>query len=146
MSAAFEQFIRQNANLQFFSWRELLFPGDAHGNRRSAGFGLNGDPPSNLWGNVIPTIQILDALRAELGAPIRIISAYRTPAYNRAIGGALRSYHTTFQAIDFVAARGTPSVWAQELKEMRHAGLFKGGIGLYRGFVHVDTRGWNADW
>lgn len=146
MSAEFEQFIRDNTDLRHFSPRELLFRGGAHGNRRSRGFGLNGDPPQELWEKILPTIKVLDRLRAELRAPIRIISAYRTPAYNRAIGGALHSYHTRFQAIDFTASRGSPSVWAQELKEMRHDDEFDGGIGLYRTFVHVDTRGWNADW
>ena len=29
---------------------------------------------------------------------------------------------------------------------MRADKLFQGGIGLYANFVHIDTRGWNADW
>ena len=32
------------------------------------------------------------------------------------------------------------------LQQMRSSGLFSGGIGKYTSFVHVDTRGHNADW
>lgn len=77
MSAAFEQVIRQNAKLKHFSPRELLFRGNAHDDRRSRGFGLNGDPPRELWTNILPTLQVLDGLRSEFRAPIQIISAYR---------------------------------------------------------------------
>jgi lysozyme len=53
-----------------------------------------------------------------------------------------------FNAIDFIV-RGSPvgpTEWANALRQMRSAGRFKGGIGTYPGFVHVDTRGSNADW
>jgi lysozyme len=146
MSREFEQFINDRVQLRHFSARELLFKGASHFKRGSRSFGLNTDPPEALWDNILPTIKVLDQLRHELGAPIRIISAYRSPAYNRSIDGALRSQHTEFTAIDFTSSRGRPVLWAQELKEMRHDGDFSGGIGLYRTFVHVDTRGWNADW
>jgi hypothetical protein len=29
---------------------------------------------------------------------------------------------------------------------MRREGIFKGGLGKYKTFVHVDVRGKNADW
>jgi hypothetical protein len=29
---------------------------------------------------------------------------------------------------------------------MRKEGVFKGGVGRYPGFTHIDTRGSNADW
>jgi len=32
------------------------------------------------------------------------------------------------------------------LRQLRNDSMFQGGIGLYANFVHVDTRGWNADW
>lgn len=146
MSREFEEFINDNVRLRFFSPAELLFKGASHYKRGSKSFGLNTDPPRKLWENILPTINVLDRFRATLDAPIRIISAYRSPAYNRSIDGALRSQHTEFVAIDFTSPRGRPVLWAQELKEMRHDGDFSGGIGLYRTFVHVDTRGWNADW
>ena len=49
-----------------------------------------------------------------------------------------------FQAADFSCADGRgPVWWAKRLKELRDAGLFEGGIGVYPTFVHVDTRGEN---
>ena len=146
MSKEFEAFVNKHVKLRFFSPRELLFKGASHYKRGSRSFGLNTDPPRELWESILPTIKILDEFRGKLDAPVRILSAYRSPEYNRSIDGALRSQHTAFAAIDFTSPRGTPKMWAQELKEMRHEGDFSGGIGIYSNFVHVDTRGWNADW
>jgi len=33
-----------------------------------------------------------------------------------------------------------------EAKKMREEGLFRGGLGLYKTFIHLDTRGRNATW
>ena len=53
-----------------------------------------------------------------------------------------------FRAIDFmVEGNSRPTDWARALRSMRDdEGLFKGGVGLYASFVHLDTRGTNADW
>lgn len=108
----------------------------------------NSVPPRNLWPNIIPTLKVLDKLREEMGAPIRLLSTYRNPGYNRAVGGELQSFHMQFKAIDFACDKGTPEQWADALKLMRKKGAFSGGIGVYprSGFVHVDTRGYIADW
>ena len=31
-------------------------------------------------------------------------------------------------------------------KQLRQKGYFKGGVGRYPSFVHVDTRGTNVNW
>lgn len=109
--------------------------------------GLNEYPPELLWSNISPTAAVLDKLRVELAAPIHFLSAYRSPEYNRCIAGsAANSFHMRYQAIDFVCDAGTPSTWAAKLREYRNRGVFLGGIGVYRSFVHVDTRGVNRDW
>lgn len=135
-------------NLKFFKPYELLVMGARHSDRQSPAYGLNTRPPRESWANIYPTIRVLDALRARLGAPIRITSAYRSPAYNRAIGGARESQHMEFRAIDFAAEGGSrPSDWARALRSMRDdEAMFRGGVGLYDTFVHVDTRGYNEDW
>lgn len=133
--------------LRHFSPDEFLVKGGSHGNPDSAAFGLNTDPPRSLWENILPTARVLDELRARIGSPLTLSSVYRSPAYNRVIAGASQSQHMEFKACDFVAhGRGSPADWASMLRAMRQEGLFRGGIGIYPSFVHVDTRGSNADW
>ena len=105
----------------------------------------NDTPPVELWHRMIPTLRLVERVREEFG-PTTINSAYRSRSYNLAIGGVGDSRHSQNDAIDFRCRNGTPAEWAAFLREHRDAGVFKGGIGVYRTFVHVDTRGTNADW
>lgn len=135
-------------NLRFFKPYEFLVLGGRHSDRQSPAFGKNRLPPQDLWPRMMRTAQILDAFRLRIGAPVRITNAFRSPEYNKAIGGAKSSQHMNFNALDFVVEGGsTPAQWARALRGMRdEERLFKGGVGLYLGFVHVDTRGENVDW
>jgi lysozyme len=121
--------------------------GSQQTNPNSAAFGLNTKPPRELWNNIDATARVIDRLRDVMGAPITTLSAYRSPAYNKAIAGAAASQHVEFRAIDFyVKSNSGPADWAAALRQMRSDGTFTGGIGTYPSFVHVDTRGHNADW
>jgi uncharacterized protein YcbK (DUF882 family) len=70
------------------------------------------------------------------------------------IGGARHSQHIDEHDFESVAAdlrfaKGTPAQWAAEAKRLRTKNLRgKGGVGRYdrSGFVHVDNRGYKADW
>ena len=143
----FEQHIA-SLGLKHFKAYEFLVKGAQNDNPSSPAFGLNTDPPRELWDNIDATAKVLDKLRAKLERPITMLSVYRSTAYNTAIGGAGDSQHTHFRAIDFVVQGSPvgPLQWAQVLRSMRADGVFKGGIGVYQSFVHVDTRGYNADW
>lgn len=145
--AGFEAHINA-IGLKNFKPYEFLVKGNSNANPGSAAFDLNTDPPAGLWNNIVPTARVLDELRNRLQRPITLLSVYRSPAYNKAIGGAAQSQHTQFRAVDFVVQGSPvgPLQWASALRDMRSAGLFKGGIGTYASFVHVDTRGSNADW
>ncbi|MER9758450.1 D-Ala-D-Ala carboxypeptidase family metallohydrolase [Mesorhizobium sp. M0138] len=126
-----------------FSPREFLYKG---GNAS----GHNTDPPKQYWKNILPTARVIAKFRQDLaaGLTVRFNSVYRSPKYNREVGGATNSFHMRFNAIDFRVegpGRGTPSDWASKMRAMRSAGLFDGGIGLYGSFVHVDTRGRNVN-
>jgi len=134
-------FARNLTDIRFFSADEFLTKGVQHARN-----GLNTDPPEALWPNVIPLARLLDALRSRLNKPITFNSVYRSPAYNKAISGAGQSLHMEFKAADFIVqGLGGPADWAATLRAMRASGLFKGAIGTYDGFVHVDVRGENVD-
>jgi lysozyme len=127
------------AGVKHFTAEELFFRGSS-----DATLGLNTPPPQELWKNMIPTAVVADESREKLGHPIRVLSAYRSPAYNRRIGGAKSSQHMRFCALDLGTDK--PALLYKILLEMRRDGKFKGGLGLYRTFVHLDTRGVNANW
>lgn len=79
----------------------------------------------------------LQNLREDLHTPITINSGYRTPEYNKKVGGAPRSQHIYGKAADIVAKDVKPldvAIYAE------NDGSFIMGIGLYTTFTHVDTR------
>lgn len=141
----FERFWMENlSHIEHFNWRELLEKGASN-----TGVGLNTDPPPELYQNVVPLVNALDRIRKDLGAPVQLTSVYRNPAYNRHVGGAPSSRHMKFDAADFRVlggGAGSSDRWSEVAKRLRRAGAFRGGIGVYSNFVHIDTRGQNADW
>lgn len=116
----------------------------------------NSLPPESLWPNIVPTLVVADALREAVDAPLTITSAYRSPAYNAAVGGEKNSYHLQFRALDLIPAEVSPAVLAAAARKLRGRTFkipgtndhftFRGGIGLYPSFVHIDTRGHDANW
>jgi uncharacterized protein YcbK (DUF882 family) len=94
----------------------------------------------------------LEPLRRKYG-PVSVHSGFRTPSYNRSVGGAPNSMHIytmhdgNDQAADISCARGTPADWHRTLNTIRRRKRGgKGGLGLYATFVHCDIRDWRADW
>ena len=124
--------------VRYFDADEVFFRG-----ARDARLQLNTDPPRSLWPSLLAVTKVADEARHRLGKGLRINSAYRNAAYNRAIGGASASIHMRGGALDL---SGSPVTLHRILTEMRREGLFRGGIGRYRTFCHVDVRGKNADW
>lgn len=108
----------------------------------------NATPPADRWAAIVPTVRVLERIREAFG-PTTITSAYRSLLYNATfVGqGAVRdSMHTRNIAIDFKCANGTPAQWAALARQLRAEGVFTGGVGVYRSWVHIDTRGTVADW
>ncbi|MEN8715340.1 MAG: D-Ala-D-Ala carboxypeptidase family metallohydrolase [Verrucomicrobiales bacterium] len=104
-------------------------------------------PPKSYWPRIAKTLKVADEIRHKLGKPLyRINSAYRSPAYNAACSGAAtRSYHMNNQALDLIFTGG-PAAASEVAKKLREDKFFKGGIGTYANFIHIDTRGFNATW
>ena len=78
--------------------------------------GLNNTPSPQMIEKLKRTAQKMEQVRALLGKPIFINSAYRSPSVNRAIGGAATSQHCKGEAVDFVCPQfGTPKQICQAI-------------------------------
>ena len=105
------------------------------------------DVPDELMDNLKELVENLQIIRDYIGKPIRVISGYRSPRYNRRIGGARKSQHMTAKAADLRVSGMSP----RELREViikliKEGKIKKGGVGLYTSFVHYDVRVRNARW
>ena len=93
--------------------------------------------------------QILEDLAESYGSTLTITSAYRSPAYNKKVGGAKKSVHQQGLACDVLMNNTTKE---QRLDFIRKAGVAGiKGLGLYfssssgANFIHCDisnTRQW----
>lgn len=105
------------------------------------------DVPDDLIDNVKELAENLQVLRNFLEKPIIVISGYRSPNYNKKIGGAKRSQHMVAKAGDIIIKGLTPDeVKAAITHLIKEGKMKKGGVGLYTNFTHYDTRGFNARW
>lgn len=112
--AAFETFM-ESLRLRFFTAEELMpyFTNVRNGVR-------NQPPDPLLWQNFVPTLLVLDKLRANLDAALYVTSSYRHPDYNRQLdGAAVLSQHMAFRAADIQVAGITPSQVHQALRDLR---------------------------
>lgn len=104
-------------------------------------------PAEWVQDRLVPLCAVLEAIRAAMGKPVIVVSGYRSPAYNAArarnsSGVAKDSQHLHGRAADIRVA-GVPSaeVHAAVLALVKAGQLPKlGGLGIYRGWVHVDVR------
>lgn len=87
----------------------------------------------------IDHVAKLQKLRDDMGASIKLNSAYRCPAHNKAVGGENNSIHMKGQATDIVISGMTPNEVADSCEHFD-------GLGRYDTFTHVDSRGSKARW
>lgn len=123
--------------IRHFTARELLTMG-----ARNAELKLNTLPPQHILGDIVRTARLADHIRARLGKPITVISAYRSPAYNKAIGGAGRSRHMWNQALDLTCRGVRPAALYDAACHIAAREKLQAGIGLYDWGIHIDT-GWH---
>jgi uncharacterized protein YcbK (DUF882 family) len=103
--------------------------------------------PDEYMDNVKKLAENLQVLREVVGKPIRVISGYRSKRYNTRINGARRSQHMYAKAADIKIKGFTPAEIKAIIVSLINEGkMHKGGIGIYRTFVHYDVRGRNARW
>ena len=84
----------------------------------------------------------LEAIRAELGRPVAVLSGYRSPAYNDRVGGVTRSQHMEGRAADIKADGVSPRIVHALVLRLYADGKLPhlGGLGEYPGFTHIDVR------
>lgn len=104
-------------------------------------------PPRQWWTRMGYTLRVVDRVSSEMKVPVKeLVSAYRTPAYNaRCRGAKSHSWHQANVAVD-VQFDTSASKVTTSTRSLRDRGLFKGGVGSYSNFTHIDTRGENVNW
>lgn len=96
-------------------------------------------------GTIIVNEKALDCLqkfRTLVGSPVIINSAYRSPAYNKKVGGAPGSQHMQGKAFD---VQITKELSRQRIHFLAKQAGFT-GFGDYNTFVHIDigpSRTWD---
>ena len=132
----------QRLNLRHVSPQQVV---KAHARRKGSTW--NSLPPANMWRPMARSLKVADMIARLLGQNVKnVTSAYRSPAYNRRCPGASKkSWHMRNYALDLQFG-SSPYRVAQAARYLRNKGYFKGGVGRYKTFTHVDTRGENVDW
>lgn len=126
--------------IRYFTATELLYLGNSHYNSHDQAYGLNELLPINLVDKIAAIAVVADELRQAFGAPLRVLSAYRCPRYNRAlIGTASQSYHIKGMALD-LAPQANQVHRLHNLALLLHKSeIWRGGLGIYSWGVHIDT-------
>lgn len=103
--------------------------------------------PEDVLCNIKDLADNLQVLRDFLGEPVRINSAYRSEAHNKAVGGSKTSQHLLGKAADIkVKGIDTKDVYLIIESLIKDGKMTEGGLGLYNTFVHYDIRGTRARW
>ena len=82
-------------------------------------------------------LALLNDLRELWEEPLHVVSAYRSVAHNKHVGGAKNSYHLQGRAFDLAVPQGDQLAFAFKASQVGFTGVI-----LYprKHFVHVDNR------
>lgn len=114
----------------------------------------DGTPYPEQWQDRLEALASqLDVIRAKWNGPLRVVSGYRSPAWNARVDGAQASQHMEGRAADISPL--VPAAAMQQASADLHARILRlmsdgqlplvGGLGLYPRWVHVDVRPKPAD-
>lgn len=84
----------------------------------------------------VETLRILQAARTHFGARVTVNSGARCRSHNAAVGGTKGSQHLYGRAADVQVDGYTPDEVAAWVAEHYP----EASIGIYKTFVHIDTR------
>jgi uncharacterized protein YcbK (DUF882 family) len=103
--------------------------------------------PEDVKVNLAELATNLQVLRNHFGKSITITSGYRSASHNVKIGGARDSYHVRGMAADIQISGVDPKLVYNAIELLIKSGKMKeGGLGLYKSWVHYDTRGKKIRW
>lgn len=103
--------------------------------------------PERYMGNLERLAMELELIRKIWQKPITILSGWRSPAWNKKIGGAENSQHKLGKAADIVVVGIHPEdVWDSINKATANGTVHNGGLGAYKTFTHYDIRARPARW
>lgn len=119
-------------------------------------------PPDELWDAMIPTLKLVEEKVIPVTGVVEVVSAWRSQEINECVGGASRSRHMGFLALDLIPAKPTDSQTLFEDLCAMHEGLNDlnaMGLGAYfdpddrarntNGRFHIDAAGyrrWGHDY
>lgn len=101
-------------------------------------------PPQSL-------IDILESIREHFNKPLIINSGHRCATHNKKIGGATKSRHIIGDAVDFII-KDVPTKQVMKYviekydSEPYGIAVMINANNEYKGFVHLDVRGYRARW
>jgi hypothetical protein len=87
--------------------------------------------------NAVKLAKVWGEVRDKFGSPLYITSGYRPPSENARVGGARKSLHLSFRALDMQPMNGDFRKLFEVLKASSFTGL---GDGRKKGFYHGDIR------
>lgn len=115
----------------------------------------DGTPYPQEWieSRLLPLVNESEAVRAIVGVPIVVSSAYRTAAWNRKVGGSRHSQHVHGRALDLRPTMHMDKITGKLVNDYDPTLIYNAvmarlksgvslirGIGLYTWGTHIDTR------
>ena len=113
-------------------------------------------PPKELWPNIVPALRLVRDEVIPAFGPVQVLSSYRTPELNVCAGGAGRSNHLEFSALDLATDpyRGGEELYRELCAMHADAGrASRMGLGAYYdlaegdysgGRFHIDAQGYRS--
>jgi hypothetical protein len=109
--------------------------------------------PETEWPHVVKTLGFIRDQVIPAVGPVEVVSGYREPAFNACAGGAGKSAHRDFWALDMIPLDAT--ITRKDLIErickahIASGRAYNTGLGFYSGLrFHIDSksyRRWGAD-
>lgn len=147
---AFEQFLRKQGVHRILPLSQVLLNASSWAECTTAPYSL---PPRELWPHVVPTLRFIRSRVVPVLGPVAALSGYRDPELNKCSGGAPRSAHALYYALDLTPLRMKDRDKMIEkvcALHRRFGARAHVGLGFYKGMrFHIDTYGyrlWGSDY